>query len=171
MKTILHLGDNPISLTFKGFDEEVDVDNLLRIDYSNIYGEATTVSALMNQMGMLKAQCEYSYSKKKLECDVYESERRKTIRGEFTNNGQKLTEKQLDEEIILDKPYQIKKKSVFESKKDLDICDSLFWAVSSKDKKLNNLVRGVTPQELFDELIEGTVNNIVIKKHKSILDK
>jgi len=36
MKTILHLGDNPISLTFKGFDEEVDVDNLLRIDYSNL---------------------------------------------------------------------------------------------------------------------------------------
>lgn len=171
MKTVLHLGDRPITLEFKSFDDEVDVDELLKIDYSNIYGEATTISALQNQIGLLRAEIEQNYNKTKFECEIYEAERRKEIRSEFSKKDLKLTEKQLDEEIILDKPFQIKKKSVFNAKKNFDFVDSLFWACSSKSKKLDNLVKGVTPEELANEIIECTINNIIIRKPKRLGEK
>lgn len=169
MQVIVHLGDNPVSLKFNSFGEEVDVDELTKIDYSNLFGEAITVSALMNQIGLLKSAAENSYSLKKLEVDIYEAEKRREIRGQFSKKELKLTEKQLDEEITLDKAWQIMKKQVFSSKKDLDFIDAIYWAVQSKDKKLNNLIKGVTPEELYNEIIDCTINNIVIKKVKPLM--
>ena len=58
------------------------------------------------------------------------------------------------------------KKQVIAAKRDLDFIDSLYWAIQSKDKKLSVLTKGVTPEELYNEIIEGTINNIVIKKVK-----
>ena len=49
--------------------------------------------------------------------------------------------------------------------------DVLYFAAQDKSRKLNVLVRPVTPEELFNELIDGTINGIAIKKVKSLLDK
>jgi hypothetical protein len=171
MRTILHLGDRPITLEFRSFEDEVDVDDLLKIHYDNIFSDAITIPALQNQIGLLRAEVEQNYNKTKFECEIYEAERRKEIRSEYSKNELKLTEKQLDEEIILDKPFQIKKKSVFNAKKNFDFVDSLFWACSSKSKKLDNLVKGVTPEELANEIIECTINNIIIRKPKGLGEK
>ena len=173
MKTVVHVGDKPIVLVFSEFDDELDVDQITSIDYSNIYGEAVTVSALQNKVGMLKAESEKYYQEKKLECDIYEAELKKKWRREAATNGGKfnieedgikLTESALDEAVLLDKGFEVKKKNVIKSKRDVDFMDSLFWAISSKDKKLNNLVRAVTPKEFYDELIEGKINTFLIKK-------
>jgi hypothetical protein len=75
----------------------------------------------------------------------------------------------LDEEVTLDKAWQISKKSVISAKRDMDFIDALYWSVQSKDKKLSVLVKGVTPEELYNELVDGVINNIVIKKVKSPL--
>jgi len=166
MKLVIHLGDNPVYLSFKEFDSEVDVDKLTSIDYSNLYGEAVTCSALLNQIGLLKAEAEKTYSEQKLEFDIYEAELRRKIRKEYSAKSLKLTEKNLDEEVILDKGWKVMKKQVIAAKRDLDFIDSLYWAIQSKDKKLSVLTKGVTPEELYNEIIEGTINNIVIKKVK-----
>jgi hypothetical protein len=71
----------------------------------------------------------------------------------------------------MDGAVQIKRKALINAKHNLEIADSLYWSVKSKDQKLNNLVTGVTQEELFDELVEGTVNNIIIRKRKSIVDQ
>lgn len=169
MNLIIHLGDNPVSLKFREFEEEVDVDTLTSINYSNLYGEAVSVSALLNQIGLLKAEAEKTYSVKKLEFDIYEAELRRNIRKDYSKNSLKLTEKNLDEEVTLDKAWQISKKSVISAKRDMDFIDALYWSVQSKDKKLSVLVKGVTHEELYNELVDGVINNIVIKKVKSPL--
>ncbi len=49
-----------------------------------------------------------------------------------------------------------------ESKRDK--LDTLFWAVQSKDKKLNNLLPKIVPQDFEKELIEGKINTFKIVK-------
>ena len=171
MQVLIHLGQNPVTLNFKDFEGEVDCDQLTSIDHSNLYGEAVTISALLNHVGMLKAEAEKVFSIKKLECDTFEAELRQRIRRESTETAQKITEKGIEEVVDTDPGFKTKKKNVITAQYNLAIIDSLFWSVKSKDQKLNNLIKGVTPEELYNELIDGTINNIVIKKRRSITDE
>ena len=171
METVIHLGSRPITFKFKSFEDNVDVDALLTVDYSNLYGEAVTIPSLMNHMGILKAETEKTWSTKKAELDFYEADLRKRFRKEATETAQKLTEASLTELVETDPGFKIKKKNVITAKYNLDVMDSMFWAVSAKNKKLDNLVKGVTPEELYAEIQEGVVNNVLLKKHKSIVDR
>lgn len=170
MQALIHLGTHPVTLNTRDFDEVVDVDQLLMIDYSNLYGEAVTIPALMNQVGILKGQAEESVAQHKLKLEVYEAELKQRLRKELTVTAQKFTESSLNEMVSIDKGYQIEKKNLITSNFNLEIVESVWWSVKSKDQKLNNLVRGVTPEELFAELVDGTINNIVLKKRKSVTD-
>lgn len=173
MKKVVHIGENDIVLISKDIIDELDMDQITSIDHSNLYGEIVTCSVLLNKIGLLKAEVEAQYNYDKMNCEIYESKLRESLRRESilnggkvqTSNGSiKLTESSLDELILLDLDFQKKKKNTIESKKNLDMIDSLYWAIQSKDKKLTNLVPKVTPKEFYDELIEGTVNSFIIKK-------
>jgi len=176
MKTVVHLGDKPVTLAMSDFDDEIDVDQLLSIDYSNLYGEAVTVSALLNKIGVMLAESEYQVKNEKFEFDIYEAEvRKKFRRSSAINSGKfedpdgdfiKLTESSLDEAVKRDPAWKIKKKNVIGAERNFSFIDKLYWACQSKDKKLNNLIRGVSPEELYEELVEGKINSIVIKKVK-----
>jgi hypothetical protein len=180
MKTVIYVDDRPITLQMKDFDDEVDIDMMTGIDYSNLFGEAVTVSANLNRFGILKASAEEKLSKAKLELDIYESGLRKSFRREANmNDGKfkvgdeaiKLTEGSLNEAIMLDKGLQVMKNNIIKFQKNVSDLDSIFWSISSKDKKLNNMLKAVTPSEFYNEIIEGAVNGFVIKKHKRIDEK
>ena len=79
-------------------------------------------------------------------------------------DSRKITEGGLEEIVMLDEGLQIMKKNVIKAQKDFSFIDSLYWALSSKDKKLNNLIKEITPEEFEDRLIEGKVNGFIIKK-------
>ena len=55
-------------------------------------------------------------------------------------------------------------KLITESDKNFAVLDTLQWSVQDKSKKLNNLLRPVTPSEFLQELVEGEVNSFFIKK-------
>jgi hypothetical protein len=171
MQVVIHLGDKPVSLNLRDFDEEIDIDEMLTIDYSNLYGEAVTIASLFNHVGILKAEAERNVATKKAELDVYKAELKQRFRREATETAQKVTESGLDEMVEVDPGYKIKKKNFITANYQLGVVDSIYWSVSTKNKKLDNLITGVTPQELYKELVEGTINNIVLKKHKSITER
>ena len=176
-KIVVPFGDKIVILEFEDFDDEVNVDELTSIDYSNLFGEAVTVSALMNKIGILKSTAESVLSIKKLDLDIYIAQLQKQYRRESNiNSGKftldedgvlvsiKLTEDSLTMAISLDKVVQNRRKAVIESQKNLSIIDSLYWAVKSKDEKLSVLVKGVSPSEFVEEVVEGRVNSMFIKK-------
>ena len=176
-KVVVPFGGKAVILKFGDFDDEIDVDELTRIDFSNLFGEIVTVSALLNRIGILKAETEAAYSHKKLECDIYEANLAKQYRreaninsGKFTipdGTGEtsiKLTEESLKSAILLDIAYQNKKKGVIEAQKNLAFMDSLYWSIQSKDKKLSVIMKPTTPEDFCHEIIEGSVNGILIKK-------
>ncbi len=175
MKIVVHVGDEPLILLSENFSEEIDIDGLTKIDYTNLLGESVTISALLNKIGILRAEGEKQLSDAKLDCDIYEANIRKKWRNEASrNNGKfildgeeiKLSEKALDEAVLLDVTYQKKKREIIEAQKDFNILDSWMWAITDKSKKLANLLKPVVPEEFMEELIEGKVNSFIIKKPK-----
>lgn len=175
MKTIIEEGDRTIVLISSDKDEEIVLEDITSINYSNIYGEVVTISALLNKIGLWKADYEKKAKEAKLYCDVYESELKRKFRREAANNegkivfeGEKfkLTEKGLDELILLDDKYQSCLVEQIELEAKRDKLEALWWAVKSKDQKLNNLLHKVVPKEFVDELIEGKINSFVIVKPK-----
>lgn len=175
MKKVVHIGNYPLILISKESDDNINIDELTSINYSNLYGEAATVSALLNKVGMWKSEAEAYYQTKVLERNVFEASLKKQLRREANLNGGKfilegesikLTEKSLEDAVILDIKYQEMSKEIIEAKRDLDMVDSLFWAIQDKSKKLNNILKPVTPEEFVSELIEGEINLLLIKKPK-----
>lgn len=173
MEILVHFNDVPVTLVTNGFEETVDIDKLTSIDYSNLYGEAVTVSALLNKVGLLRAEAERAVSEKKLEKEVYEADMKKGWRREANRNGGKFTiedeeiklsEKALDEALLLDEDYQKLCLEYIEVQKNFSVLDALQWSVQDKSKKLNNLLKPVTPQEFLSELVEGKVNSFLIAK-------
>ena len=180
MRTIIHIDDVPIELVMADFESEIDIDEITSIDYSNLFGEAVTVSTLMNRIGILKARAEAICSEKKLGFNIYEASQRKRIRREAAMNENKfkidgefikLTENSLEEAITLDRGWQENKTNVIKAQETLSKVDSIYWAIQSKDRKLSTIMKPVTPEEFINELVEGKVNGIVIKKKKSITQR
>ena len=183
-KVLVHLTNSILTLSFEMMEGDVDVDDLTKIHYENLFGELVTVSALLNKIGLIKAEAEEIHSLKKLELEIYKAETNKRLRREIVENGGKIriveksqgtivsdvlikgTEDAIENAIILDEGYQIKKKNEIKAFKDFSYIDSLYWAIQSKDKKLNNLMREVTPEDFEKEIVEGVINGILIKRHK-----
>ena len=173
-QTVLDFQGKPIVLIFQGFEQELNLDELTSIDYANLYGEAVTISALLAKLGIMRAEAEKNHSECKLDYDICEARLKKLHRKFAANNSQKIqmddgslvkmTENALEELIKTDIVWQKKKKSMIEAKRQYDYMDAIFWAASSKDKKLNNIVKAITPEEFYDELVEGAINGIIIKK-------
>lgn len=173
MKLLVHFGNTPVELETNGFEETLDIDRLTAIDYGNLYGEAVTISALLNKIGMLRADAEREMSEKKLVRDVLEATLKKGWRreanvngGRFTIDGGdiKLSEKALDEALLLNEEYQERSLEYIDAQKNFSVLDSLLWAVQDKSRKLNNILKPVTPQEFLNDLVEGEVNTYIIRK-------
>lgn len=176
-KVVVPFDDKVVVLNFAEFDDEINIDDLTSIDYSNLYGEAVTVSALLNKVGILKSTAESILAKTKLDCDIYISGLQKKYRREANvNSGKftlidddkevsiKLTEDALIMAINLDLAVQNKRKAIIEAQKNLGYVDALYWAVKSKDDKLSVLMKGVTPNEFVEGIVEGKINSILINK-------
>lgn len=177
MKYTLHIGDNPIILEHDNLDSTINVDDLTKIDTSNIFGEAVTISAAVNRIGLLKSEVEALMAETKLEYKIYEGEFKAKLRKEAVNNGGyytirvgnedvkvKLTEKALETSFEIDPKWVKLKKKFITAEKNFNALSSLYWACQDKSRKLNGLVNGTTPEEFVEGMIEGKVNGILITK-------
>jgi hypothetical protein len=78
-ETTIFVDGMNLILKYSPFEDAIDMDDLTRIHYENLYGEAVTVSAIQNRIGILKAEAEAAYERKKLECDIYEANLRNLV--------------------------------------------------------------------------------------------
>ena len=176
MKLVRNIGDKAIVLISNDLKNELDMDAVTSIDHSNLYGEIATSSVLLNKVGLLRAQAESEYEAAKLEFSVHKAQLSTEIRREsIVNAGKvkvediglvKLTESSLEDILIINPELNAMQKTLVKKKKYLAEIDSLYWALQSKDRKLNNLVPKVTPEEFLDNLVEGEINTFIIKKEK-----
>lgn len=171
----VELGEKIITLEHDNFDDIINVDSLTKIDPSNIFGEAVTISAAVNRIGLMKAEVEGRMAEAKLDCKIYEGNFVAGKRKEAANNGGfyfirvetedvkvKATQGALDTCFENDKGWIEKKKLFIKAEKNFNALSSLYWACQDKARKLNGLTSGTTPQEFVAGLIQGKVNGLLV---------
>lgn len=171
-KRIIQIGGNTYKLIFDNFDEDVDIDSLLKIDYSNLIGELVTFPVILNRFGILLAEAESQVAETKLNMDVYEAKTKEKLRIELAeqNNGKAPTVEALNNAVVSNKAYQAMKRKYIEVVKTRDYINSIFWAVKDKSEKLNKLSLSIQPGDLSDSVIEGRLNNVLVKKTKKVIE-
>ena len=171
-KRIIQIGGNTYKLIFDNFDDDVDIDSLLKIDYSNLIGELVTFPVILNRFGILLSEAESQVAENKLNMDVYEAKTKEKLRIELAeqNNGKAPTVEALNNAVVSNKAYQAMKRKYIEVVKTRDYINSIFWAVKDKSEKLNKLSLSIQPGDLSDSVIEGKVNNVLIKKTRKVIE-
>lgn len=171
-KRIIQIRGNTYKLIFDNFDEDVDIDSLLKIDYSNLIGELVTFPVILNRFGILLAEAESQVAETKLNMDVYEAKTKERLRIELAeqNNGKAPTVEALNNAVVSNNAYQAMKRKYIEVVKTRDYINSIFWAVKDKSEKLNKLSLSIQPGDLSDSVIEGRVNNVLVKKTKKVIE-
>lgn len=178
MQYTIHIGENPIVLEHDNMDATINVDDLTIIDTSNIFGEAVTISAAVNRIGLLKSEVEAQMATAKLEYKIYEGEFKAKLRKQAANNSGfytlrvdnedvrvKATETSLSSAFETDPKWIELKKNFITAEKNFNALASLYWACQDKSRKLNGLTNGTTPEEFIEGMIEGKVNGILVKKN------
>lgn len=159
------IGEKIIVLKQEDFDTDIDIDDVIQIHYENLYGEIVTISALYNRIGILKAQVDNEYEDYKLDCNIFESQTRKNIIARELSLGKKRPSiNDLEDEVNTNPDVIAKRKRLNQLKKNCDYITALYWAIQSKDKKLSVLMKGVTPEEFADKIVEGRINYFYIRK-------
>lgn len=171
-KKIINIGEQTYKLIYDEFEDGIDIDNLLKIDYSNLIGEIITLPIIVNKFGLLLADAESKVAETKLNIDVYESKvkERLRLRLQEENGGKNPTVDALNSAVMQDKGYQALKRKLIDVTKTRDYINSIFWSCKDKSEKLNKLSLTVQNAEIPEEVLQGRVNNIVIKKVKRVID-
>lgn len=171
-KKIINIGEQSYKLLYDEFEDGIDIDNLLKIDYSNLIGEIITFPIIVNKFGLLLADAESKVAETKLNIDVYESKAKERLRLRLQeeNGGKNPTVDALNSAVMQDKGYQALKRKLIDVTKTRDYINSIFWSCKDKSEKLNKLSLTVQNAEIPEEALQGRVNNIVIKKVKRVID-
>lgn len=169
-----------VKLIFDEFEDEIDVDQLTFIDYANLHAEFLTISSLYNRVGMWKAEAQHAYDRAVLHRKIQEAEKgehyRKKLKrvDEYANGKPKTvwpTKDEVENAVTLDELIQNLHKKEIRLKKEYGYMDSLFWAVKSKEKKVEKLVEGagLKPDDFESSIIEGRWNGILIRCQEKLI--
>lgn len=171
-KKVIQVGETTYKLLFDDFDEDMDIDSLLKIDYSNIIGELVTFPVIVNRFGILLAEAESKVSESKLNLEVFEAKTKERLRNELAeaNGGKNPTVEALNNALLMNKSYQALRRQFIEIQKTRDYVNSIFWSAKDKTSKIEKLSLTVQNGDIPDSVIEGRVNNVLIKKTKKIID-
>lgn len=157
-------------LSIQPFNTQLEIDDILRIDYSNIMGEILTFPLMFNRIANFKAEMENAVSEAKLDLEVFEAQLFEEHKKSLVGKEEKPTEANIKAAIQRDTRYSVKKKWYFKVQKDLAYMDSLYWSAQSKDTKLNRFSEKIRPEDFEKELLEDTINGIYIKISKALIN-
>lgn len=169
-KITVSIGDKVFRLISDDFDEDIDVDTLLKIDYSNLLGELITFPVIVNKFGRLLADCESKVSEDKLNLDIFESKLKEKLRIELQDEkGKAPTVDALNNAVLSNVGYQALRKKMIKTQKTRDYVNSVFWSAKDKSAKLDKLSLSVNNTDLNENIIEGKINGVMVKKNKPLI--
>jgi hypothetical protein len=171
IKKSINIGESTFILKFDEFEDSIDIDNLLKIDYSNLLGEMITYPTIVAKFGNMLAEAESQVNEKKLNLDVQEAKLKEEYKVKLMeqNGGKNPTIDALNTAVLLDKKYQVFKKSYISAQKTRDYLLTTYLAAKDKSEKINKVFFQANPSDIPDTVIEGKVNNTIIRKQNNKL--
>lgn len=168
-KKIVTVGGRTYTLLIKAFDDEVEIDDLLQIDYNNLIGEMVTFPVIVNRIGIMLAEAESAVSEKKLNLEIFEAKMKERLRTQLAEtNGKAPTVEALNNAVLQEPSYQAMRKSLINAQKTRDYLNSVFWSAKDKSDKISFLMRNYEISE-DTKLSEQRLNGILIKKKKDLI--
>lgn len=179
----LQLRDKSIILRLIPFDTDIDIDDLLQIHYHNLYGELLTCQVLMNRVGNMKAEMEEIIALSKFDVEVYYAQRSEHYRKTLTRIDKSINKKgdeekktykaptkdEVENSVLIDEGYQLKKKNHFRKQKDLSYIESLYWSVKEKCDNIKRLSEKTRPEEFEKLIMEEIINGVQVKIKKALI--
>ncbi len=177
--TTVQLKNKILSLEIKDFgDSPVDTEELLQVDMNNPIADIATFPVLFNRIGNIKAEIDDYLREVQLDFEIFEAQKREELRKSLVTQiddnkgkgGLKTvypTIGEVDDALTRSPEYKVKKIQLNKVKKEADIVDALYWAAKSKDKKLDAISAKLKPEDFEKEILEGTINSVLIRVHKN----
>lgn len=170
-KKVITIGGQTYVLIFDEFDENVDIDAILKIDYSNLIGEMVTFPVIVNRFGQMLAESESQVALSKLNLEVTEAKLKESARVILSEqSGKNPSIDAVNSYVTMQKSYQALRRALIDKQKIRDYVNSIFWSAKDKSEKLNKLSLSVQPSDIADSVIEGRVNGILVKRTKKLID-
>lgn len=172
MQKVIQIGSETYKLHFDEFDDEVDIDELLKIDYSNLLGEIVTFPVIVNRFGMMLAEAESKLSETKLNMEVLEAKTKERLRVELAeeNGGKNPTVEMLNNAFVKTAVYKSMRDKLIKDQKTRDYINSVFWSIRDKSSKINILYKNseIVEEEDF-KMNRMTMNGVQIKKVEKLI--
>jgi len=181
---VISFGDKTIKLKLVDFEDTIVVEDILRIDYANIMGEVLTFSAVLNRLGLLLADVEDALRRKNFLLETSNDELKK-IKGKAYSKAQSILndgatksptvsaieKKLMEDDTVLAKEESILsiRKHLLDVQRDRDYINSLYWSAKDKSEKLNKITDKIRPEEFSNEILEGTINGVMIKVREKLI--
>lgn len=166
------IGDKIVTIQIKDFDADIDAESTLQIDYNNIIGDIITFPVIFNRLSLLRADMESIVATSKLEMSIFEAKTAERVRVKmstmFAGEGKtgrfaKPTKDEVDNAVATDPAFIQVQRDHISRIRDAAIVDGLYWAAKSKDGKLNAISMKMKPEEFSDQILEGTINDVLIR--------
>lgn len=171
MKQQITIGGKTITIKFAEFEDEIDVDRLLQINWQRLSAEAVSFPAILNKLGMMMVEAENELKEANLDLEIFIAKQREKIRSEL--NEIKRTEslsqddiRYTQESMLKSNPgYLARSKKVLSKQKVFDYIKSLYWSAKDKSDKINLFLSKLHLEDIqYDlEKIAGKINGVTVK--------
>lgn len=154
--TIPLSGTKSLVMRFKEFEdeEEVDIDQLLKTDVANVSLEVITMPIILNRFGLMMADCNFNVNSAKLKYETYESRKAKEFRDEYYDTYKKsMSNEKVAEAVATDPGYIALRKVYFQKLKEQEYMNSIYWALKSKNDKLDKISLDLRSGDIEEALI------------------
>lgn len=159
---IFNFGERVISFKVGDFEEDLDLDKLLKIDYSNLFAEIVTFPVVVNRLGLLAAEMDNLVKNAKLNLDVFEAKERNRIRSNW-EGAKKPTIDEVDSSLICNPKYILKTKNYNELIRDKEYLYVVYQSAKDKSEKLNKLSLQIKPGDMDESIIQNQINKVYFK--------
>lgn len=159
-KMVFNLGDKMVKFTVEDFKDEVDLDQLLKIDYGNLMAELITFPVILNKLGILNAQMENQLREAKLNFKIREAKLSKQVRAELSTEKAKPTINEVSDALQSNKIYQKYQREYFEAELHKDYITSIYLSAREKGSKLEKLSLTLKSGDFDEAIIQKQLNNV-----------
>ncbi len=160
-KLTFTIGEKVIRFSVGEFNEQMDIDKLLKIDYSNLFAEILTFPLVVNRFGLLAADMDNQVKICKLNLSIFEAKLKNKIREEwFEKNKKKATVAEVEDQMTLDKKYKIKLTKYYTVLKEKEYIYTIYLSAKDKSNKLDKLSLSLRPGDMDEKIIQKQMNNI-----------
>lgn len=161
------LGDGRVVQLSYTLSTDFNIDEITNIDTNNLLGEYLTAPVLFNTIANLRTLAMQRVSEKSLQLKIV----KRTVFVDIIRTEKPKPANTVIDAMVENSDEFIKaSKELIEAERDASMMDNLYWSMKEKCNKLDNMYHKILPEEFNKEIMEGQVNNILIKIKKSLLN-